>query len=310
MHGLRLSTALLFTSSVFLVHCSDDDAPGGANDAGTSSTTGGSTSTAGTGGSVAGTPASGASAGQGISGGSAGSGGSGTGLGGAGAGGTAGVAGRGTAGTSGSGMAGSSTAGTGTSTGGMSGAGGTAGNGSGGAPAGSGGRAAGGTGTGGTSGGSMTLTSSVLTEGGMFADANTCASGTSGNKSPDLTWSAGPSGTLSYAVVLLDTSITLNHWVIWDIPANVTMLPAALETTAMPATPAGAKQKSFQGNGYQGPCPSGMDHVYQFTVYALPVASVTGAMTSEQPAAIVMDIMNANPLGSASLSAHSSATRP
>jgi Raf kinase inhibitor-like YbhB/YbcL family protein len=316
MHGLRLSAALLFTSSVFLVHCSGDDAPGGANGAGTSSTMGGSTSVAGKGGStnaagvsgsVAGGPMTGGSAGQGGSGGTAGPGGSGTGLGGAGAGGAggaAGGAGRGTAGTSGSGMAGSGTAGTGTSTGGMSGAGGTVGNGSGGAPAGAGGRAAGGTGTGGTSGGSMMLTSSVLTEGGMFAENNTC---NGDDKSPDLTWTAGPAGTMSYAVVLLDTSLTppLNHWVIWDIPANVTGLPAGLETTAMPSVPPGAKQKAFQGNGYKGPCPPSGDHLYTFTVYALPVATLSGAMTSEQTAALAMDVMNAGPLSSASLSGHS-----
>jgi Raf kinase inhibitor-like YbhB/YbcL family protein len=313
MHGLRLSTALLFTSSVFLVHCSGDDAPGGANNAGSSNTTGGSTSVAGkggstnaagVGGSVAGGPATGGSAGQGGNGGPAGSGGSGPSLGGAGAGGTPGGAGRGTSGTSGSGMAGSGTAGTGTSTAGMSGAGGVAGNGAGGAPAGSGGRAAGGTGTGGTSGGSMTLTSSVLTEGGMFAENNTC---NGDDKSPDLTWTAGPSGTMSYAVVLLDTSLTpaLNHWVIWDIPANVTGLPAGLETTAMPSVPAGAKQKAFQGNGYKGPCPPSGDHLYTFTVYALPVATLSAAMTSEQTAALAMKVMNAGPLSSASLSAHS-----
>ena len=114
---------------------------------------------------------------------------------------------------------------------------------------------------------------------------------------------------MSYAVILLDTSISYVHWVIWDIPATVTSLPAALDDMAMPATPAGAKQKSFQGNGYAGPCPSGKDHVYKFTVYALPVATLSGAMTSSQPSALSTAVMNANPLASASLSAHSSASQ-
>jgi Raf kinase inhibitor-like YbhB/YbcL family protein len=153
----------------------------------------------------------------------------------------------------------------------------------------------------------MTLTSSVITEGGMFPDENTCA--TTADDSPDLTWTAGPSGTMSYAVILLDTSISYVHWVIWDIPATVTSLPAALDDMAMPATPAGAKQKSFQGNGYAGPCPSGKDHVYKFTVYALPVATLSGAMTSSQTSAPSTAVMNANPLASASLSAHSSASQ-
>jgi len=168
-----------------------------------------------------------------------------------------------------------------------------------------GGRSAGG--NGGTGGvGSMTLTSSVIMEGGMFPDQNTCAGA---NTSPDLTWSAGPSGTMSYAVILFDTSNSLNHWVIWDIPASVTALPAMLDTSAMLTTPAGAKQKAVSGTGYYGPCPSGMDHVYRFTVYALPVATLSGAMTSSQTSALAMAVMNANPLASASLSAHSSAKK-
>jgi phosphatidylethanolamine-binding protein (PEBP) family uncharacterized protein len=77
---------------------------------------------------------------------------------------------------------------------------------------------------------------------------------------------------------------------------------------AMPAMPAGAKQKAIQGNGYYGPCPNGSDHLYKFTVYAIPTATLAGAQTSAQTSAIATAVMNANPLGSASLSAHSSAS--
>jgi Raf kinase inhibitor-like YbhB/YbcL family protein len=175
------------------------------------------------------------------------------------------------------------------------------------AGAGAGGKGtAGGGGTGGT--GAFTLTSSVITEGGMFPDSATCAS--TMESSPDLTWTAGPSGTMSYAVILLDTNNSLNHWVVWDIPVSVTSLPAKLDTSAMLTMPAGAKQKAVSGMGYYGPCPSGMDHVYKFTVYALPVATLSGAMTSSQTSALAMAVMNANPLASASLSAHSSAKMP
>jgi Raf kinase inhibitor-like YbhB/YbcL family protein len=192
----------------------------------------------------------------------------------------------------------------------MSGAGGNAGSGmsgmGGAISAGAGGKgAAGGGGTGGT--GSFTLTSSVITEGGMFPAQSTCASTSMPEASPDLTWTAGPSGTMSYAVILLDTNNSLNHWVVWDIPSTVTSLPGMLDTSAMLSMPAGAMQKAVSGMGYYGPCPSGMDHVYKFTVYALPVATLSGAMTSSQTSALAMSVMNANPLASASLSAHSSA---
>lgn len=206
----------------------------------------------------------------------------------------AGKAGAGTGGTPMGGMGGSAGSGTG-----MSGMGGAVG-------AGSGGKAGNGAGGSGGSGG-FTLTSKVLTDGGMFPDMNTCAS--TSDSSPDLSWTAGPSGTLSYALILLDTSNSLDHWVIWDIPSTVTSLPAMLDSAAMLAMPAGAKQKAIQGNGYFGPCPSGSDHLYKFTVYALPVATLSGATTSAMTSALAMAVMNANPLASASLSSHSSATR-
>jgi Raf kinase inhibitor-like YbhB/YbcL family protein len=192
----------------------------------------------------------------------------------------------------------------------MSGAGGSAGagvSGMGGAV----GAGAGGKGAAGAAGmsatGAMTLTSTVLTDGGMFPDKYTCAGD---DTSPDLTWTAGPSGTMSYAMILQDTANMLNHWVMWDIPSSVTALPANLATDAMPAMPAGAKQKAFQGNGYVGPCPNGMDHLYKFTVYALPVATLSGVMSSSQTSQIAMAVMSANPLASASLSSHSSAKMP
>lgn len=168
---------------------------------------------------------------------------------------------------------------------------------------GTGGKAGGG--SGGASSSDFTLTSSALIEGGKFPDDNTCA-GT--NESPPLTWTAGPSGTMSYAMVMVDTSISLTHWVMWDIPPTVTSLPAALDTMAMSTTIQGAKQKAIQGNGYYGPCPRGDDHVYVFTVYALPVATLSGAMTSEMTSALAMDVTNANPLASAMLSGHSDAS--
>ena len=313
MRDLRVPAALFFTSSLFLIHCSSGEDPGTGN-AGTSGTTGGGAGTTsgsagqvmmggsagmGTGGSTGGSSGStsgtagkgGASGGQ--SGGGSSNGGAGSGSGGAGAG------GRSMAG--GGGMAAGSA---GMPAGGMGGQSGSAGSGAGMSGGGMGGKAGGG--MGGSSSGAMTLTSTAIMEGGMFPAANTCTGNS--HQSPDLTWTAGPSGTMSYAIILLDTSNMLNHWVLWDIPASVTSLPADLDGMAMPATPAGAKQKAIQGNGYFGPCPNGQDHVYKFTVYALPVATLSGAMTSEMTSALAMDVMNATPLASASLSAHSSAS--
>jgi len=96
-----------------------------------------------------------------------------------------------------------------------------------------------------------------------------------GNKSPELSWTPGPEGTLSYAVVLTDTSIDFVHWVLWDIPADVTSLPAALPSGATLTEPEGAQQKSLSGTAYAG---SGRcSNVYEHRVYALSVAKLTDA---------------------------------
>jgi phosphatidylethanolamine-binding protein (PEBP) family uncharacterized protein len=51
------------------------------------------------------------------------------------------------------------------------------------------------------------------------------------NKSPALTWNAGPAGTGAYVVVLQDPiagrPAPNQHWIIYNIPAGVTALPQA-----------------------------------------------------------------------------------
>jgi Raf kinase inhibitor-like YbhB/YbcL family protein len=129
-------------------------------------------------------------------------------------------------------------------------------------------------------------------EGGMFPSSITCAD--AGMASPELDWTAGPSGTMSYGVTLTDLTNTYIHWAIWNIPVpsgnpTTITLPANLATTAMLTTPMGATQTNrFSGKGYYGPCPSGMTHTYQFQVYALPTASLAGMTTSTDTASASM----------------------
>ena len=126
-----------------------------------------------------------------------------------------------------------------------------------------------------TSPANMTLTVPALA-GGTFPAENTCAGA---NTSPAMSWTAGPAGTMSYAVVLTDTFQGAAHWVIWDIPSSVTSLPAALPNGAVLTDPAGAKQLhkiEFFGSGsvYRGPCPMGATHTYVFEVTAVPTATL------------------------------------
>jgi Raf kinase inhibitor-like YbhB/YbcL family protein len=130
------------------------------------------------------------------------------------------------------------------------------------------------------------LTSTAFTEGTAIPAAHTCA-GT--NVSPPLSWTPGPSNTLSYAVVLTDKTNNLVHAGIYDIPASVTSLPMNVDKVANPSIPAGSKQVLAYNSmaGYAGPCPGAMAHTYEFMVYAVDIATLPGIMTSQKGAALV-----------------------
>jgi Raf kinase inhibitor-like YbhB/YbcL family protein len=93
------------------------------------------------------------------------------------------------------------------------------------------------------------------------------------NISPELHWTGAPAGTKSFAIVLFDVTYGQAHWVIWNIPATVSMLAANVpKDTATPAIPAGSRQANAnfatpEGDGYFGPhlpC-----NVFEFAIYAL-----------------------------------------
>jgi hypothetical protein len=98
------------------------------------------------------------------------------------------------------------------------------------------------------------------------------------NHSPELDWTPGPAGTLSYAISLFDESNMYPHWVVWNIPATASMLPGSLPGGNDAGGLTGLKQVSFNGDGtaYAGPGANG--HEYLFKVYALKVASIAIAL--------------------------------
>lgn len=88
-------------------------------------------------------------------------------------------------------------------------------------------------------------------------------------------WSGAPEGTESFALLLMDTSPVARkwlHWVVVDIPAQTTELPAGASGADMPP---GAMEltNSFSEPGYGGPePPAGTGgHQYLARVYALDV---------------------------------------
>ena len=122
-------------------------------------------------------------------------------------------------------------------------------------------------------GAKLTVTSTSFANNGVLAEAYTQ---NGQNKSPALSWTSGPADTQSYVVLAEDTGVKraepIDHWVIYDIPANTTMLPEGLGVEAKLVSPMGAMQGKNIANkvGYIGPKPpAGETHPYHFEVFAL-----------------------------------------
>ncbi len=93
------------------------------------------------------------------------------------------------------------------------------------------------------------------------------------NISPALSWSNAPKGTKSFAITVYDPDAPTGsgwwHWVVYNIPANVTSLPAGAGDPNSGLMLKGAVQGNtdFGTAGYGGPCPPKGDkpHHYHFT---------------------------------------------
>jgi Raf kinase inhibitor-like YbhB/YbcL family protein len=162
---------------------------------------------------------------------------------------------------------------------------------------------------------------------------------------PTVSWSKGPKGTQSYAVTLSDTDSpkeqrekmnkegemltaavprqTFYHWVLVDIPANVTSIKEGADSNARvvhgkPATSTvgvkglndftkvTASNDALKGKyfGYDGPCPPWNDenmHHFHFRVYALSVKSL--GLPTEFDAAQAMEAMKGKVLAEGKLDA-------
>ena len=130
-----------------------------------------------------------------------------------------------------------------------------------------------------------------------------------GNVSPSLTWKNAPAGTKSFAVTVYDPDAPTGsgwwHWVVFNIPSDVTSLPKGVGNPASGQTPKGAVQSKtdFGKPGYGGPCPPKGDkpHRYIFSVYALKVDKID-ADENASPA-MVGYMVNANKIDKASFTA-------
>jgi len=122
-------------------------------------------------------------------------------------------------------------------------------------------------------GAKLTVTSPAFANNGDIPYENTQYRG---NVFPGLSWSAGPAGTKSYAVIMQDTGGTMRdgypilHWTLWNIPASTTKLDAGMQPTANPAGSAYGPNMRGAAQPYPGPrTPAGPKHPYHLQVFAL-----------------------------------------
>jgi Raf kinase inhibitor-like YbhB/YbcL family protein len=102
---------------------------------------------------------------------------------------------------------------------------------------------------------------------------------TGANVSPELNWSDAPKGTKSFALSVYDpdapTGSGFWHWVVFNIPPDITSLAKGAGDPKRDAAPKGVVQSrtDFGILGYGGPCPPKGDkpHHYQFTIFAVDI---------------------------------------
>jgi len=97
--------------------------------------------------------------------------------------------------------------------------------------------------------------------------------------SPALHWTGEPSQTRSFALIMDDPDApgrTWNHWLAWDIPADLHSLPEAIEDAALGKFGGKSGTNDFGQRGYGGPCPPqrGGWHRYFFRLFALDTSTL------------------------------------
>ena len=141
---------------------------------------------------------------------------------------------------------------------------------------------------------SFSLSSETITPGGPLPDAHAYDLG---NTSPQLSWSGAPEGTKSYTVTCFDpdapTPSGFWHWVLVDIPADVTSLPAGIGSAGA-ELPSGAFQvrNDYGTKEFGGAAPPAGDqvHRYYFVVHAVTEETL-GVDDSVSPAVVSFNLV-------------------
>ena len=172
-----------------------------------------------------------------------------------------------------------------------------------------------------TSASGLTLSTTAFEPGAALPAEHSCFGD---NLSPALEWSGVPEAAQSLLLLLYDrdaganrgasTSLGFAHWIVYNIPLGTTGyaegLPAGevLADGALQGTndfaPFRTAGEAFSGGapvklvGYDGPCPPGGEHRYQFQLYALDIRlDLPAAATMSQ----VLEAMEGHVLADASV---------
>ena len=127
-----------------------------------------------------------------------------------------------------------------------------------------------------------------------------------GNVSPALSWSGAPAGTRSFALMVHDPDAPTGsgwwHWIVYNIPAGTSSLPADAGDPQKKLLPAGTLQgrNDYGTVGYGGPAPPpGPPHHYHFRLYALKVDKLE--VPADATAALIGFNVRGQALGEAQL---------
>jgi len=149
----------------------------------------------------------------------------------------------------------------------------------------------------------MDLSSTDVTQGASLALTQVYSQCGGGNVAPALAWTGAPPAAKSFAVTLFDPDARGGqgwwHWVAYNIPAGTAALSRG---GALPAS-AEVGRNDFGHKQFDGACPppgSGAHH-YQFTVWAMPTATL--AVDASATGEAIEPYLKARALASATLTA-------
>jgi Raf kinase inhibitor-like YbhB/YbcL family protein len=138
---------------------------------------------------------------------------------------------------------------------------------------------------------SFTVTSADVTDGAPLKDDQVADLG---NTSPQLSWEGAPDGTKSFTVTCFDpdapTPSGFWHWVLVDLPADVTSLDTGAASGELPGNAFHVRndggEKGFMG---AAPPPGDQVHRYYFVVHAVKEDSL-GVDADVSPAVVSFNL--------------------